>query len=125
MEFGNVGEYIRLQICESLSSGYLEFIVCLDVFSEPRIDIPDCVVEDVVLEAGTNSFISCLWLVVVVLDDLTYSGCVGCNVRLDLLIESCWCHCLRLVFDLGEVEEVDSRHSEVVVPFYQVEDPGE
>ena len=92
---------------------------------EARVNLSNCVVEDVVLEAGTDSFISYLWLVVIVLDDLTCSGCVGCDVRLDLLIESCWGHCLRLVFNLSEVEEVDSRHFEVVIPFYQIEDPGE
>ena len=92
---------------------------------ESRVDLFDSVVEDVVLEAWTNSFISCLLLVIVVLDDLTCSGCVGCDVRLDLLIEGRRCHYLRLVLNLSEVEEVDPCHSEVVVPFYQVEDPGE
>ena len=97
----------------------------LNVLYESRVNLSDGVVENVVLEAGTNRFISCLWLVVVMLDDLPCSGCVGRDVRLDLVKESCWGHCLRLVFDVSEVEEIDSGHFEVVIPFYQVEDPGE
>ena len=56
---------------------------------ESRVNLFDGVVQDVILEARTNSFIGCLLLVVVVLDDLSCSGGVGCDMRLDLLVESC------------------------------------
>ena len=117
-KFRDVREDVGFQVCEPLASSNPEFVVSLNVLCESRVDLFDRVIEDVILEAWTNGFIGCLLLVVVVLDDLTCSGCVGCDVRLDLLIEGCWCHCLRLVFDLSEVEEVDPRHSEVIVPFY-------
>ena len=70
----------------------------LDVFYKVSVNLFDGVVQDVILKAGSNSFIGCLLLVVVVLDDFSCSDGVGCDVRLDLLIESCRCHCLWLVF---------------------------
>ena len=86
-----------------MASSNFKFVVRLDVFYEARVNLFYCVVQDVIQKAGSNSCIGCLLLVAVVLDDLSCSGGIGCNVRLDLLIESCRCHCLGLLFDLHEV----------------------
>ena len=84
-EFWYVGEDVRFEVCEPLASSNLEFVVRLDVLYEARVNLFNGVVQNVILKAESNSFISCLLLVVVVLDDLSCSCSVGCNVRLDLL----------------------------------------
>ena len=43
-KFGDIGEYVSFEVCESLSGCNFELVVCLNVFGEPRVYISDGVI---------------------------------------------------------------------------------
>ena len=87
------------------------------MFDETRINITNCILQDLVLKTGSKRFVSRLSFVVVVLDDLACSSCIGHDVRFDFLIIGRWCHCFWLVLNVGQIQEVDSRDFQVIVSF--------
>ena len=97
----------------------------LDVFCETGIDVSYGVIQDVILETGSECLICSQRLVANVLDDLASSSRIGHDMRLDFLIVGCWSHCIWLVFYISEVQEVDASHFQVIISFDQLKHPGE
>ena len=49
----------------------------------------------------------------------------SCLILLSLMNVGRWCHCFWLVFNIGQIQKVDSSDFQVIISFNQLEDPGE
>ena len=94
------------------------------MFSKTWIYISDSVVQDVVLETGTQSLISWLGHIIIMLNDLPSPSSVGHYVGFHFMEVCSWRHRLWFILYVRQVEEIDTCYLQVVVSFYQIEHPG-
>ena len=76
-----------------------------------------------VFKSCSNNFILSKHLVVIPLDGFSSSGCVVDDVSPIQLIETCWRHGVRIVFNSRQVHEVYSSVSDIVIFSHLIEDP--